>query len=337
MLGELHARFRNEREVTTELLSTLGQALYRPLLGPLEDRLGLVPPSGLGGRLQERFGVQRHRPLRLALDLDAARELAELPWELLHGGDQLGHLVARGRLAMLRRVAAQQTTELDPRDASAVHGRFRVLVAWATPNGMAFPATDEVDAITQAVNDAVTGDHVEVTAIANAGHTQLIDGLNGNVDVLHFVCHGDQRDGEPVLLLVDRAGDAHPLTLPRLIDILRASEATTRKPRLVVLSACRSADPAAGQRVSGFAAGLVEAGVVPAAIGMGYVVSARAAGMFSGRLYASLILHGQIEHAVADARSALRATFPDHRDWAVPRLYANDSRTAAFDLIGGTR
>jgi hypothetical protein len=119
--------------------------------------------------------------------------------------------------------------------------------------------------------------------------------------------------------------------------MLAGAEGRTRRPRLLVLSACQSAEDATDQPATGLAAGLVAAGVVPAAIGMGYVFHMQSASHFSREFYGSLIRHGQVEHAVAFARSAVRTAAVDQEDWLVPRLYARDLGAATFDYGGGRR
>jgi hypothetical protein len=105
----------------------------------------------------------------------------------------------------------------------------------------------------------------------------------------------------------------------------------------VILSACQSAEEAADQPASGLAAGLVAAGVIPAAIGMGYLFHMQSARAFTDALYGEILRTGQIEAAVAIARRTIRQAGVDKDDWLVPRLYARELGRATFELKGGGR
>lgn len=342
-LGLLHDGLEADAALDPKLVASVGEQLYRSLSGT-DDRL-----RALAGR----------RPVRLVLDMAGIGGLERLPWEVVHRGRTFDEVqpadpapgpasvapvrgdepLTDGRLALVRRVQVREGVTVageQPGFTSRLRlrpGRLRVLVARPTPHDRTPVASDEYEAIERVA--MTSRGRLEVVAMSLSQRDRLPSDLDQDLDVFHFIGHGEMWKGKPALLFEDADRGAHRATLSQLIEILGQVDGRTRRPRLVVLSACQSAQEAADQPASGIAAGLVAAGVVPAAIGMGYLFHMQSASGFSAALYASLLRFGQIEHAVAAARRSIRLAAVDKEDWLVPRLYARNPAGATFKLPGG--
>jgi hypothetical protein len=132
--------------------------------------------------------------------------------------------------------------------------------------------------------------------------------------VIHFLGHGSE--GKVCLL-----SDDH--TKQRAIDGEAFGKLIAGQDnlRLVVFSACHSAQGSGTNVFAGVAPALVRESV-PAVVAMQYpTVQVDTAGLFSDTLYESLATGQPIEMAVNDARNALAVRFGEARDWSTPVLY----------------
>ena len=340
-LTELHDGLRSDRRLDSEVVATLGNELYRTV----------------AGRPEEKTQLARGRPIWLGLDLGDVAALDPLPWEVIQGPSQTipsradgtdeggpggGERLAEGELALFRRVGAPDDT---PPAAPNQAGRgprlrlraprFRVLVAWAKPRDRAFVSPGEYQAIEEIAKRSEG--RLELVPMSLVQRDRLTSELAQDLDIFHFIGHGEMRETGPVLLFEGQDGRGQAANLQQLTEALRLPEGRTRRPRLVILSACQSAEEAADQPATGLAAGLVAAGVVPAAIGMGYLFHMQSARAFTDALYGEILRTGQIEAAVAIARRTIRQAAVDKDDWLVPRLYARELGRATFELRGGGR
>lgn len=133
-------------------------------------------------------------------------------------------------------------------------------------------------------------------------------------DILYLVCHGTlTEDGEPRLLLEKDDGSAQSVEGKELVERLRDM---SERPRLIVLASCESAGDRHGEVLAAIGPRLAAAGV-PSVIAMQGKISMETAGKFISRLFAELAREGQIDRAVALARSDIR----DRPDWWMPALF----------------
>jgi len=323
-LTDIDDKLRAEVDLDPQGVATLGGELYRVIAGG-DERVEALADGP---------------PIRLGMDFGLATAIGPLPWEVLRAGDTSGEASTDGRLALVRQVAVEQGAPSPGRGSIArtIRGRvlpepIRVLVALASPNDRTPVASDEYAAIERVARES--RGRLEMVPMSLPQRDRLSSELNQDIDVFHFIGHGEMDGDRAVLQFVDVDGWAHATDSQQLTEIFRPADTRSRRPRLVVLSACQSAAAAAGQPASGIAADLVARRVVPAAIGMGYLFHMLSASQFSQAFYNSLIQHRQVDHAVATARSELRGTAIDKEDWLVPRLYAHDLRAATFELNGG--
>jgi hypothetical protein len=138
-------------------------------------------------------------------------------------------------------------------------------------------------------------------------------------DILYLVCHGTLIDGrEPRLLLESEDGTGDSIAGQEIVE--RVSD-LAEYPRLVLLASCESAGTENGGAMNSVGARLAVAGV-PSVVAMQGDITMDTAEVFTGTLFKELASTGQIDGAVAAARSAVR----DRPDWWMPVLFTR-SRT----------
>lgn len=245
--------------------------------------------------------------LRLAIAGDAP-ELHALRWELLRTPD--GALVATSERILLSRYLASvdwQPVKLRPRAA------LRVLVVVAGPMGLADYGLVAIDVAAEhaRVREAMQG--IEVVALQRATATALVDRLREGFDVLYLVAHGTVRGGEAIVWLEDEGGGVARIRGAELVARIAALQ---QRPRLCVLVSCQSAGDNEAGVLAALGPGLARAGVA-AIVAMQGNFAMTTAEVLIPRLFAELMLDGQVDRALAVARAAARET----RDWWVPVLF----------------
>ncbi len=157
--------------------------------------------------------------------------------------------------------------------------------------------------------------------------------LDQGFDILYLVCHGallreDENDANSALLpklVLQNAGNgkASLVDAGHLAETVRRLHADKR-PRLVVLASCQSAGQGQVQEPSSVDGGalasagpmLVDAGV-PAVLAMQDNITMNTVKIYTPGFFKNLLEHGQVDRAMAEARSLISS----RRDWWVPVLY----------------
>lgn len=165
----------------------------------------------------------------------------------------------------------------------------------------------------------------EVTAPGTATLANMLHHLRDEFDLLYLVAHGKlQENGEPLLYVendeADKAGKAKALPGSELVTRLQELAVL---PRLIVLASCQSAGAGNSEltaqdqgALAALGPRLAEAGV-PAVLAMQGNISMATVQQFMPIFFAELQRDGQIDRALAVARSAVR-TRPD---WWMPVLF----------------
>jgi hypothetical protein len=163
----------------------------------------------------------------------------------------------------------------------------------------------------EALRQATQGAEVELVQLPEpctlaAIEAELAQGYHG----LHFIGHGQysERQGSAVLVLADAENQVQRAPAEEIAGMLArrlAGDAPSDdKLRLVFLAACQSATRSPADAFRGVAPRLVQAGV-PAVIAMQDLVPVETARDFAAAFYRRLLLHGQVDLACNEARSAL--------------------------------
>ena len=321
-----------ERGHTNEpLLRYIGSSLYEALF-----------PGAIPYNLRRRVGLGR-RPVRLRMSFEEAPELAGLPWELMYGGERVGFLAQRADTALVRYAPPPEEIE-----RPGVGRKLRILVVMAQPADERVPELGlaeekkRLDAILGGMPDVELGYLFGFHAAQLVGETPLdrdlpdllAERLGEGWDVLHFVGHAGpdlmpfMGEAEIVLWCEDRRGDYLALGPEELEVMLRGLASEGKVPKLVVLSACRTADVE-----SRLVKVMLEAGVM-AVVGMQWPVLDVAARAFAEGFYSTLPRHGQVDYAVSVARNRMAQEVGlSHRDWAAPVLVMQTAEGFIFERV----
>ncbi len=209
-----------------------------------------------------------------------------VPWEVL--ADE--HTFLAGKMGLnyspLRRIG-------HPKNIPDPSGyRLSVMFMAASPIGS---TRLDYEAEESAILDACGGIHqqqLDLYVEESGNLQQLASELKQihNSDILHLSCHGTTGDGNtpPALVLEDRYGQKQTSNAAQLYAALR-----NHLPRLLVLSACHSADSISNT----LSLSLLQAGI-PAVIGMGGAVSDQDARRFTACLYHNLAESASLQHAI---------------------------------------
>ncbi len=277
------------------------------------------------------------RPLRLRLALPTdARELQELPWELLHD-PETGIPVATVENVYFSRFLRSRDwrgIELRPRR------RLKTLIAVASPSSLAryrladIDAEAEVQRVRESLDppDRKSSGQSEDLELTIAGRDEpltlpyLTERLRADVDVLYLVCHSlMSRKQEPSFFLQDDSGEVAHIQAGQLA--LAIAELPT-PPRLVVLDT-GSGDTRAMGSTGTAGTGTAEAVLAPllAESGVSAIVTlpslstATTATAFIKVFFRELHTDGQVDRAMAVARAAVLADGHDPADACLPALY----------------
>jgi hypothetical protein len=255
-------------------------------------------------------------PLRLRLFVGpSAPELHTLRWETLRHPAEDRPLLTDERLFFSRylSVGDWRPVRLRPRAA------LRALVAIANPANLGEYKFAAVDAAGELERARQGLGNIPVTALADPGSATLdniIGKLRDGYDILYLVGHGAMVRGEPWIWLEDAQNRVARVAGADLA--LRISDLDQR-PRLIVLASCQSAGTGqyAGEGVlATLGPRLAEAGV-PAVLAMQGNISMTTVEQFMPVFFNELQRDGQIDRALAVARSAVR----DRHDNWMPVLF----------------
>ena len=262
--------------------------------------------------------------LRLSLHVNpAADELQGLRWELLRHPSTGKVLATSERLLFSRFMLSR---DFRPVKLRALQSELRAVIAVSAPAG---PKMDkfklapvdfagEVGRVRESLGKI--GD-VRVLA-APFTVERLVAELRDGVDILYLVSHGmfARTSGASSLVLQDESGDAALVPGESLTDRLGR---LAQGPRLVVLASCQSAGD--GKQVDSGERGTVQATLtgrlaeagVPAVIAMQGFISMQTVKEMMPLFFTELLRDGQIDRALAAARSKVQ----DRDDAWMPALY----------------
>ena len=263
------------------------------------------------------------QPWRLEVGGSLA-ELVHLPWELLH--DEKGFLAARNPAFLpLRRVDDPRPSL--PTSSPPRYGMAVLFMAAAPPTQDPLHFEEEERRILGAVPDG--GDiRLEVEESGTvAGLTERC-GMLEDWSVVHLSCHG--RPSPPELALETDEGGEHRASPDDVLTPLH-----TGMPRLLVVSACSSAEFAASGDARGSLAQRLVAGGCSAVLGFGAKVRDDEAIAFAGELYKSLANATRLDLTVADLRRARYATETHSGNHPSPRRANRSGRSTQGGSFGG--
>ncbi|MFN6495458.1 MAG: tetratricopeptide repeat protein [Nostoc sp. DedQUE01] len=248
------------------------------------------------------------------LAIAAAKNLANLPWELLH--DEKEFLVQRA-------VVPIRWMPPDPDDVNKLfidnkrkNRPLQVLFMASSPRGELELDYEEEEA---RILKATKGRPQNVTLrVEESGILSELGGLinaydNGHFDVLHLTGHATFKEGKPRFIAETETGEADYVSAS---DI--AKELQFKPVKLIFLSGCHTARKSDLSAEISMAEELVESGV-QAVLGWGYKVLDTDAILAAEVLYKALSEGKQVTEAVAQTYQTLLKN--NARDWDLLRLY----------------
>lgn len=267
--------------------------------------------------------------LELALSwADDASELYRLNWEMMRS--PAGFLAAGGAggglpVAITRIVAVEATRTPGPVVAPP---RVLFVVGAAMSDPAMRPGAELMGLLRRLKR---SGRSIHSRVLERASPDSIRAAMEKfRPDVVHFICHGGvDRDGRGFLeLTTDEEGDETRRYAEQLLEFMRLGSGL---PKIVVLSACHTADSNGGRpvlagpdRAAPLAAQLIRGGV-PVVLGMAGRVSDRASRLFTRGFGEALAGGEPLVRATAEAR---RIGFADgaaapHRsvDWGFPAVF----------------
>jgi hypothetical protein len=265
------------------------------------------------------------KALRLRLYLDSgAGALHDLRWELLRDPQDGSWLLADEKMPFSRYMSSSNWEKVQLRAFS----ELRVLVVVANPvdlaeekyeiEGQSLAPVDvagEVGRIQESL--APLKPDILASDPGNPGQASLatfFDRLRQGYDIVYLVAHGALLKREPAgpyLWLEGDEGGTAVTPGEALVERLKDLPAGLR-PRLMVLASCQSAGTAAELRASDFQGALAALGPrlaqagIPAVVAMQGDVSMKTVAQFMPTFFSELVRAGQVDRAVAAARSRVR-------------------------------
>ena len=281
-----------------------------------QELYGKVLAGELGSYFQNQLQANGVG-LRVSLQFDeSAQRLATLPWEFLHDGEDF--LVARQNTLISRMPSKLKRVQSMPLESV-----LRMLVVISAPNDPSCASLDietERDRILQAVDRLYVQRKMEVDFTDDATFETIQSYLNEkDYHIVHFTGHGSKIGDQGFLVLENEDLSARIVDNQAVADLLAG-----RGVRLVVLSACESAD---------LADKLVRKGV-PAVVAMQYSVLDTSATGFAFAFYQALASGRVVDQSLVEARLAMRYAKGSNKvDFATPVLYLLDPECLHIDRI----
>jgi hypothetical protein len=265
--------------------------------------------------------------LRLRLRLGEAPDIAQVPWEYMHGS------VGDGFLALQTDTAVVRYLELPhSRPPLAAELPLSILVMISSPPGVGRLDVDrEWNRLVEATADLRAKGDLRLDLLERPSLLALQRRLrHDDVHVLHFVGHGgfDVEQDTGVLVMADEDGQPRAVPSKDVGHVVANADSL----RLVVLNACEGARSSLRDPFAGVAQHLMERGV-PAVVAMQFEITDDAAIAFTEELYRTICEGYPIDAAVAETRLSLY-TRGNYVEWATPVLYMRSADGRLFSFAG---
>lgn len=265
--------------------------------------------------------------LRICMRCDeSAQELAALPWEFLHNGNDF---LVTNRNILISRLPV----EVKRPKSSPLESILRMLVVISSPNdpGIAPLNTElEQEVILEAVDKLHREHKMEIDFTEDATFETIGSYLNEkDYHIVHFTGHGayNEEKHKGYLILETEDGKAREMDNGAISDLFAG-----RNVKLVVLSACQSGKTSNKEAYADLASHLARKNI-PAVVAMQYSILDFSATKFASIFYQALI-NKPVDLALAEARIVMKnAEKSNGVDFATPVLYLSDPDCLAVSKI----
>ncbi|MCC5644174.1 tetratricopeptide repeat protein [Nostoc sp. CHAB 5824] len=272
-------------------------------------------------------GIANCRGEGLVIAIDTDQNLAHLPWEVLHDGEDF--LVKRVNPVVLPLRWIEKETE----GFSVEARQLRVLFMATDPEDVEPKLEFEQE---EAKILADTQDFALDLRVEESGCVSELGKVwsryFNDFDVFHLTGHASIKDEAPYtpyFFTETEIGERHETTAAELAEVFRF-----RFPKLVFLSGCRTGQAADKGAVASMAEALIAQGA-RAVLSWGRPVEDRTATAAAAHLYGKLAAGYQLAEALA---STYQQLFKQNvRDWHLLRLYVQgECPGALMDVVGDT-
>ena len=277
-----------------------------------------------------RIAIASNESLRIRLVLDQAGNIAGLPWEFLHDGNDF---LTMSRSTPIVRYP-RQTTQ---RRRLELRLPIRMLVMIANPVDLPpLNVTEEREILERATAKLRSGGVIELDFLEDATLQNLQRKLREKeYHIFHYVGHSGYDDSTGIgwLSLEDRIGEkSHE---PVEAEFLARELSEENSIRLVVLNSCHGARQNELNPAGGIASSLVARGI-PAVVANQFQVSNEAAAIFAEEFYTSITESLPVDEATSEGRRAVAGAL-NNTEWATPVLYLRAVDGKLFDIAGISR
>ena len=261
--------------------------------------------------------------LRLTLALTGAPELLQVPWEFLY--DRPTFLSISTWTPIVRYLDLPKP----PRPLEIAYP-LRVLGMVSAPSDAEkIEVAEERAKLEAALAVLVESGVVAIDWLEQPNLLALARQLRrADYHVFHFIGHGgfDAESSDGALLFEDEHGRSERVSGAQLGDILHDEKSL----RLAVLNACEGARTGVDDPFTGVATSLIER-EIPAAIGMQFEITDKAAIVFASEFYSTLADGQPVDAAISEARKSIYAMGNDI-EWGTPVLFMRVQDGRLFDV-----
>ena len=293
-----------EEKIHTEFGKMLYHTVFSGELGEyFNKRSSEAQDNNHGFRISLRFA-------------DNIPEIAALPWEYLHNGEDF--LVGRRNILLSRLPPEVKKTETQP-----LNSVLRMLVIISGPDDPRVSPLNtekEQEIILEAVDKLQRDNKIKVDFTEDATFENVQGYLNEKeYHIVHFTGHGTLRDGKGYLVFETEDRKVRLIDNKRLADLF-----SDMGIRLVVLSSCESAR-GSNKEAFGDLASMLSKRRIPAVIAMQYSVLDDVAIKFAYTFYSTIASGKPIDLALKEARIMMKDSEKSNGlDFATPVLYLSD-------------
>jgi tetratricopeptide (TPR) repeat protein len=285
---------------------------------------GAVFSGELGEYFNKRFDEVQDKNCELRVSMQFSEnipEIAALPWEYLHDGEDF--LITRRNILLSRLPAGVKKTESQPLDSIL---RMLVVISGPDDPGISPLNTEkEQEIILEALDKLQKDQRIKVDFTEDATFENIQGYLNEqNYHIVHFTGHGVSINGKGHLVFETEDRKARDRKA-RLIDNKTLADLFSDMGiKLVVLSSCESAKGSNKEAFSDLAS-MLSKKRIPAVVAMQYSVLDDVATQFAYTFYRTIASGKSVDIALKEARIAIKNSEKSNGfDFATPVLYLSD-------------
>ncbi len=298
-LANLDLLKKKPRNLSLDEITNIGQTMYHAIFhSDIESAFGEIKHL-----LREDTGA------RIRLVIEPA-ELAVLPWEMMHDGQDF--IALRSNFPLVRGVSDAQETR-----KTSVRGPLKILYVWAEPSDL--PRLDLQKTAESIQGFLVKNKKIQFDILPHATKEKINSALLKDYHIFCFAGHGTESN------LYVESRDTHELiSTHALIRMLEGKNTI----RLVLLAACKTGEKV--NRQEGSFAEILAEKAVPAIVAMQYEIFDEEANRLTARFFETLSSFRPIDVALSEARKTIADERKNIRDVFAPVLFLQTKTSNIF-------